>query len=238
MESPVLLVGTAHVVDLSAPLRRVLSGRALDGIAVELDAERGAAVLHPDPNGPGRGGGGPIFLRLWAAMQKRLGDELGQGAGAEMRAAAQLAGEWKIPVFLIDDPIRETIARLLRSLTVKERVSLLVGALIGFVMPARVVKEQIGNYQEAPSDLLEELRVQLPGVTKVLLDDRNEHMADRLAEIRRRGFGRVAAVVGDAHLPGLAAALGRRGVPTERIPLGTLLATGPSAGAAASPRSS
>lgn len=237
MESPILLVGTAHVVDLAAPLRRVLSDRALMGIALELDAERGGILLQPGPNVERRGSGGPIFLRLWAAMQHRLGEQLGEGAGAEMRAAAELAREWKIPVFLIDDPIRETIARLLRSLSVRERVSLFFGAIVGLVIPPRIVEEQIGNYQERPGELLEELRGQLPGVTRVLLDDRNEHMADRLAQLRAKGYVRIAAVVGDAHVPGLAEALGRRGVPTEQVPLGALLATAPSTGGPPGPPS-
>jgi pheromone shutdown protein TraB len=238
MERPVLLVGTAHVVDLAQPLRRLLTGRELQGIAVELDAERAAALLSDDPQGAGRrGGGGPFFVRLWGALQRRLGEELGAGAGAEMRAAALLAREWQLPLFLIDDPIRETIGRLLRSMSVRERLSLLVGSVIGFFLPSGVVQAQIGAYQEAPADLLEEMRAQFPGVSRVLLDERNEHMASRLAELRSKGYGRIAAVVGDAHLPGLADALGRRGIPAERVPLAQLRALGTTApSAAAAPR--
>ena len=78
-ESPVLLLGAAHVVDLAAPLRRVLEGRVLDGVAVELDAERAAALLGP---GGARSGasGAPIFARLWGTLQRRLGAEIGGGA--------------------------------------------------------------------------------------------------------------------------------------------------------------
>ena len=80
MERPVLLVGTAHVVDLAAPLRRVLTGRELQGIALELDSERLEALLH----GPGEGGrrsGAPFFVRLWGLIQQRLGQEIGAGPG-------------------------------------------------------------------------------------------------------------------------------------------------------------
>jgi pheromone shutdown protein TraB len=67
-------------------------------------------------------------------------------------------------------------------------------------------------------------------MARVLLDERNEHMADRLTHLRRQGYGRIAAVVGDAHLPGLAAALGRRGVAVESIPFAKLREVkGPSA---------
>jgi hypothetical protein len=43
-------------------------------------------------------------------------------------------------------------------------------------------------------------------------------------EARRRGLGRVAAVVGDAHVPGLTEALRRRGIPVESVSLGELVA--------------
>lgn len=226
MEAPVLIVGTAHVVDLAQPLRRALSGRDLQGIAVELDAERAHALLAPSPEvGSSRGAGAPLMVRLWSLIQRRLGEDLGAGAGAEMRAAAALANEWRVPLFLIDDPIRETIARLLRSLSFRERASLLLGSIVGLFVPSRVVRQQIDEYQASPGTLLEELRTQFPGVTHVLLDERNEHMADRLAALRRQGYGRIAAVVGDAHLPGLAEALHRRGVPVEKVPLAELAPT-------------
>ncbi len=231
MERPVLLVGTAHVVDLAGPLRRALSGRDLQGIAVELDAERAAILLPEGGAARPRGGGGPFFLRLWSVLQRRLGEELGEGAGAEMRTAALLAREWQLPLFLIDDPIRETIGRMVRSLSMRERLSLLVGSLVGLFVPSGVVRAQIGAYEEAPAELLTEMRAQFPGVAHVLLDERNEHMAARLAELRSHGYGRLAVVVGDAHLPGLAESLGRLGIPSERIPLAKLRATAPSAGA-------
>ncbi len=222
-EAPVLVVGTAHVIDLAAPLRALLDGRDLQGIAIELDHDRARSLLGPEPaGGRGRPGEVPFFLRLWSVVQRRLGEDLGAGAGAEMRTAAALATEWGIPLLLIDDPVRETVVRLFRSLSFRERLGLLAGGLIGLVVPARVVRAQIGEYARAPEGFLEELRHQYPGVARVLLDDRNEHMADRLAGLRRQGFGRMAAVVGDAHLPGLAQALRRRGIPVETVPFGTL----------------
>ena len=224
-ESPVLLVGSAHVIDLAAGLRRLLESRPLDAVAVELDAERAATVLAPpETRRPGRGGA-PLMLRLWGHLQARLGQELGGGfAGDEMRTAADIARNRQLPILLIDDPIRETLARLLRALSLRERVSLLAGAVIGLFLPARVVERQLDRYTEAPAPFLEEVRRAYPSVARVLLDERNEHMADRLVDARRRGYGRVAAVVGDAHLPGLREALERRGVPVESVSLAELRA--------------
>ncbi len=217
-ESPVLLLGAAHVVDLEAPLRRELAARPLDGVAIELDAERAASLLS-DSAGPRSGGGAPLFARLWSRVQRRLGAEIGGGEpGAEMKVAARVARERNLPLFLIDDPIRATLIELMRTMPFKERVALLVGAVAGLFVPARAVRHEMDRYAERPAEYLSALRQASPTLARVLLDDRNEHMAERLAVLRHRGYGRMAVVVGDAHLEGLRAALGRRGVPVEVIP--------------------
>jgi len=216
-ESPVLLVGSAHVVDLREPLRQVLSDRVLDAVAVELDPERAEALLSSD--GPRRrSGSAPLFARLWSVIQRRLGSEIGAGApGAEMKVAVEVARERNVPVFLIDDPIRLTLANLVRSMSFKERVTLLTSAVVGLFVPARTVQKEMDRYAESPQEYTDELRRVSPTTARVLLDDRNEHMADRIANLRLQGFGRVAAVVGDAHLEGLRSALARRGLPSEVV---------------------
>lgn len=223
---PVLLLGVAHVVDLSAPLHRILDERPLDGIGVELDQERLGSLLQPG----GRTGGpvgGPFLLRLWGLLQSRLGEELGAGAGAEMRTAAEIAAARKLPILLLDDPVRDTMVRLLRSLSFQERIALAATAVFGLFIPGRIVRDQLAEYQSAPGSYVEQLRNSFPGVSRILLDERNERMAARIMEARSRGLLRVAAIVGDAHLPGLEIALVRRGIPVETIPFSELRTTGP-----------
>jgi len=231
LDAPVLLLGSAHVVDLSGPLRRVLSERVLDGIAVELDAERAQALMSPE--GPGRrAGSAPLFARLWGVLQRRLGTEIGAGVpGAEMKVAIEVARARELPVFFIDDPLRVTLANLVRAMPFKERVTLLASAVVGLFLPARVVHREMDRYAESPGDYTDELRRVSPTTARVLLDDRNEHMAERLTSLRQLGYRRLAAVVGDAHLEGLRNALGRRGLPAEVVRFSELrAATAPSPG--------
>ncbi|HTS33265.1 MAG TPA: TraB/GumN family protein [Thermoplasmata archaeon] len=229
-EAPVLLLGAAHVVDLERALRTVLGGRVLDGVAVELDPERAAGLLHPPPGGRKPASGLPFVTRLWGVLQRRLGADIGSGeAGAEMKVAAMVAQERQLPLFLIDDPLRFTVLRLIQSMPFKERVQLLVGAVVALFVPSRFVQREVDRYAAAPEEYTSALRQASPTMARVLLDERNEHMADRLTQLRVQGYGRIAAVVGDAHLPGLAAALGRRGVAVESIPFSRLReVTGPS----------
>jgi pheromone shutdown protein TraB len=97
-----------------------------------------------------------------------------------------------------------------------------VGASVALFLPARLVTREMDRYAESPEEYTAQLRATSPTLARVLLDERNEHMADRLTRLRVHGYGRIAAVVGDAHLSGLAAALGRRGVAVETIPFARL----------------
>ncbi len=221
-ESPILLVGVAHVVDLARPLDELLCERTLDAVAVELDPERARAILDDGP-ATTRRTGGPLFARLWSVVQRRLGADLGGGPpGAEMRAAARIAKDRGLPLYLIDDPIRLTLVRLVRSMSLRERLLLVGSAFAALFVPSRAVVREMDRYVEAPDAYAEELRRASPTLARVLLDERNEHMAERLAHLRQRGLGRIAVVVGDAHLPGLRLALGRWNIPVEAVPFRAL----------------
>ena len=223
-----LLLGSAHVVDLDGPIRATLRDRPLDAIAVELDEERARVMLSEEPpgKGGGRGGEAPLFLRLWGVIQRRLGGELGAGvAGAEMRSAARLAKERGIPLLLIDDPIRDTIRQLIGALSPKERVLLLVGSIVGLVIPSRVVRKELDRYAEAPGDYVGELRRRTPAWPGSSWTSGTSTWRPDSSRPAGTGTGRVAAVVGDAHVPGLAEALRRRGVPSETVAFGQLRGT-------------
>lgn len=220
----ILLLGSAHVVDLSGPIRERLGAVPLQAVALELDAERAAVLEGPSGTTRRRRGSSPLLIRFWGALQRRLGAELGQGAGGEMRVAAQYAREQHLPVFLIDDPFNLTVRRLLGSLSPSERLRLLVGAVLGLLIPARTVKRELDHYSAEPTDYTEQIRTQFPTVARVLIDERNQHMAGRLEEMWRRGVRHIAVVVGDAHVPGLAEELRKRQLPVETVSLGQLTA--------------
>lgn len=221
----VLLVGVAHVLDLEKGLDRVLGDYRPSALAVELDPERAEALTERarerDAGGPGErpsSKGAPIMLRLWARFQDRLASDMGGIPGEEMLQVGAFAKRRSLPCFLVDDPIRTIAPRLLSALTPKERVRLLVSTVIAMVIPTRLVEKEIASYSEHRDEYLEVMRTQLPTVTRVLLDERNQHMAERLVALAR-SYGRVAAVVGDAHVTGLGSAIGQSGVEVEQVHL-------------------
>lgn len=174
-----------------------------------------------------------MLLRLWARMQDRFASDLGGVPGEEMLAVGAFAKKRALPCFLVDDPIRLVAPRLLQSLSLRERVQLVLSTLVALVIPTSVVEHEIADYAEHREEYLGVLREQYPTVTRVLLDERNVHMADRIGALAR-SYGRVAAVVGDAHVSGLSRVLANSGLPVEQVHLEKLMAEG-SAGAPPAP---
>lgn len=201
----ILLVGVAHVIDVRESLTRELKDFDPAAVAVELDPERLANLLASTSASNKFGSNarkGPMMIRIWAHMQRRLAAEFGDVPGAEMLVALSVAKEIGKPLFTIDDSMRDIAPRLLSSLTLKERVMLMVSSVFALVIPAKVAKKELKEYSEGSDDYVQAMRQQFPTVARVLLDERNEHMAARLKVLSDR-FGKVAAVVGDAHTAGL-----------------------------------
>jgi pheromone shutdown protein TraB len=229
----ILLVGVAHVLDVQAGLQRVLSSFAPTAVAVELDPERAALLkerarertLPPGQRPPARTGG-PLLFRLWGHLQERLARDMGVLAGGEMLQVADYASRAGLPTYLVDDPLRETAPRLLASLSGRERLRLLLSTLAAFVIPTGLMKGSLEDYAEGREDLLAALRRSYPGLTRVLVDERNEHMAARLASLARE-TPRVAAALGDAHLPGVSEILRRAGLTVSVVHLEELAAPPP-----------
>ena len=214
----VLLLGVAHVIDLKAPLQRVLAEYSPTAVAVELDPERAQAMkerqaelaLPPEQRKP-RAKGGPLLFRLWAHLQERLAGSMGVLPGSEMLEVAEFARGAGLPTYLIDDPIRQTAPRLLASLSRKERLRLLLSTLAAFLLPLGWFRGSVEEYAQQRGELLETLRRSYPGLARVLVDERNEHMAQRLTWLSHE-TPRLAVALGDAHLPGISELLRRAGV--------------------------
>ena len=228
----VLLVGVAHVLDLRKGLQRTVADFHPDAVAVELDPERADSLVareraHREGLEVSRTRRGqPLMFRAWGHIQDRLAQSLGDIPGAEMLQAAQLARSMGLPVYLIDDPLSQVAPRLVGSLSRRERLRLLLSSFVGLLVPARIVRRELEKYSEDRSEYLEILREQYPSVTRVLIDERNAHMAQRLAVLSSR-HRRVMAVVGDAHVGGLGESLAQRGCPVHAIRVEELMDTRP-----------
>ncbi len=225
------VVGTAHVSAHSVDeVRQIIARVRPDAVCVELDQRRHDALTRDsafrdlDVRGAVREGRALYVLAqlALAAYQRRIGARLGIKPGAELLAAIDAAAAAGIPVELIDRDIDITVKRTWRNLGLWRRIALLaslfVGGDSGDPRSSEPINAQMIEDLKQPralSDMLTELGRAVPEIKQPLIDERDQYLASRLAEVGR-GRRSVVAVVGAAHVPGICAQLG---TPIDRAAL-------------------
>ncbi len=207
----IYIVGTAHVSAQSVQdVRATVAAVRPDTIAIELCEPRYQGLVkkeawrHTNIFQVIRQGKS-MFLLAQLVMQsfyRRLGKQLEVEPGAEMLAGAACAEETGAKLELIDRRIDITLKRVWRHLGFWQRVK-----LFGVLAEAMFTSEEIGREDiEAlkKQDQLEALMGQMgkafPQIKKRLIDERDIYLAQKL---RAAPGGRIVAVVGAGHVPGM-----------------------------------
>ncbi|MGY0504517.1 TraB/GumN family protein [Luteimonas sp. e5] len=208
------LLGTAHVSQASVEaVRDAIDSGEFDAVAVELDAQRHAAMNDPEQLARLdivqviRENRIPMFaanLGL-AAYQRRLAEQLGIEPGAELKAAASEAQARGLPMHLIDRDVGLTFKRASERLGFWQRAKLGGGILASLLFDEKVEDEAIEKLKQG--DMLEasfaEFAEGSPALYDTVIAERDAWMAARL----RQSAGtsrRVLAVIGAGHLAGTA----------------------------------
>lgn len=207
----ITLVGVGHVFVISDQVKDLIRSRRPEVVCLELDPARFRALMDR-----GQHRNAPLQYMLLAQIQRRIAGKFGSEAGAEMLAAASAAGEVGAKVALIDMDASMVFSRLWRAMSFREKLGMFSGALIGLVASKEKVEREMQRYEENETVYLETLGDEFPSVKRVLLDERNQHMAQRIAAIASQ-HANVVAVVGDGHLSGIAEALGGLQVESVRL---------------------
>ena len=160
---------------------------------------------------------------MLADFQKRIAESYGVEAGAEMLAAADEATSLAVPLALVDADAQRTFQRLLSEMGFWEKTKLLGSAIGGAFLPGKSIEKQVDEMQEDYATYFEAMGKRFPTLKRVLLDERNEHMAAALAKLSDT-HPRVVAVVGDGHVDGMAAILRAKGLEVETVRLKQLRA--------------
>jgi pheromone shutdown-related protein TraB len=207
----IFLVGTAHVSRESADLaRQLIESEEPDCVCVELDERRYEAlrseqkfesldlreVLRRKQLST------LIFNLVLASYQKQLGGQLGVQPGAELLAAARAAEAQGARVELCDRDVRATLRRAWGSLSLWQKFQL-IGAMLASLFDSPEMSEEDLRelrQQDVVTKLMDELGVEFPSLKRVLIDERDLYLAEK---IRVAGGRRVVAVLGAGHLPGV-----------------------------------
>jgi pheromone shutdown-related protein TraB len=218
----ILLVGTAHISRESVELvREVIERERPDCVCVELDAQRHAALSQGSRFASldlrqvirNRQLAALFANLLLASYQKRLGGMLGVVPGTELLEATRVAEELGIPVRLCDRDVRITLRRAWACMSFWKKTRLLSEALASSFERPQLDEEELRRLrdQDVLSELMAELGGALPELKRVLIDERDAYLAQRIAEAPGR---RVVAVVGAGHVAGMREALARAPTPS------------------------
>ena len=210
-----LLVGTAHISRESVDLvRAVIEAERPDAVCIELDAQRFQAlsqkrrfdsldlkqVIRSRQLAP------LIANLLLASYQKRLGGALGVMPGTELMEAARTAERLGIPMSLCDRDVRVTLRRAWAAMSFWKKTRLLSEFLASAFDQPELDEAELRRLREGDvlSEMMAELGEAMPQLKRVLIDERDIYLSQRIRETEGQ---RIVAVVGAGHVEGMRAAL-------------------------------
>lgn len=211
----ITIIGAAHVFDISERIEKEIRLREPSVVAVELDRDRYEALRSEEKSSDA-----PLIYRLLQLVQERIAKKFGVQVGEEMLTATDTAEEINAKIAFIDIPAQIVLNRLMEEMSLKEKIMLFGGGIIGlFTSKERVEKEMDRYYstdKKTNGSFMNDLGYKMPSISKILIEDRNRFMAKNLRELEER-FGSVLAVVGDGHVPGLKRELSGRELEIIRL---------------------
>ena len=214
--SEITLIGTAHVSQLSVEMveGKIATGD-YDCVAVELCLPRLENITNQawwknldiyQIFKKKKAGLLLINLAL-TAYQKRLAERIGVEAGKEMVRAVELSREKDLRLEVIDRNISTTLHRLVTEVSFWQKMKIVGGLVIGVFVGEEISEEQIEDLKRGDMlhAVVSEFGEELPEIKRVLIDERDEYMVGRLAQISASHDApkKILALVGAGHLMGM-----------------------------------
>lgn len=207
----VILIGTAHISQESVELvRLVIEQEEPDCVCLELDDQRYQALTQKErwqsldlKEVIRKKQLSTLLINLlMASYQKKLGGKLGVTPGAELLVAANVAKIKQIPISLCDRNVRITLRRAWKSTSLWKKSYLLTSLLASVFDDTEISEEKLTELKrkDVLSKLMEELGESFPDLKRVLIDERDIFLAEK---IKASPGKRLVAVVGAGHVEGI-----------------------------------
>lgn len=210
-DKDIYLVGTAHISRESVyDVRRTVEQVEPDTICVELCQARYQAFTQPD-NWKSMNifrvikEGKAVFMLSQLAMTsfyKRLGDQLGVRPGAEMMEGIRLADERNAHLVLADRDVQVTLKRSWARLGLWSRLKMLSLLVGNILLEPEIDDKTIDDLkkQDQLEGVLETFSKAFPALKESIIDERDVYLAQKIRDARG---GKIVAVVGAGHVPGI-----------------------------------
>ena len=139
---------------------------------------------------------------LLASFQKRIAKKFDINPGAEMIKAIETADEVGAEIHLADRDIRTTLSRTWRAMGLWGKIKLMFQLVLSLGEVEDIKEEDIEKMKQEDvlESLLAEVGKSLPVLKNILIDERDQYLADK---IRNAPGKKIVAVVGAGHVPGI-----------------------------------
>jgi len=217
----ITIIGTGHVFNLSQALLNIFDQRQPDILCVELDKQRYNALMvkQTDPKKYKEASKNqPVIYKMLARFQDTMADEYGVQAGQEMITTIDYAQSHQLPLAFIDMNAQVLFARMLKQMSIREKLRLMFSGFAGFFVSRKRVEKELDKLEDNLDTYLSEIGKKFPTIKRVLIDERNNFMVQQLKNANEQ-YEKVIAVVGDGHIPGLSELLTKKEIKFDTIRL-------------------
>lgn len=207
----ITLLGTAHVSKESVKeVEELILKKQPKYICIELDKQRYDNLVNDEQwkntdivsviknkQFPGL-----IMQVIIASVQKKFSLTTNSEPAGEFKKAIELAKQTNAEIILIDRNIKITLNRIWRKLTLFNKVDIITS----FIFGSDDTELTENSIQDIMKDDVMELafssfKEKLPIIHKVLVEERDEYMANNILELTTKE--EVVVIIGKAHLNGI-----------------------------------
>ena len=212
----IIFVPVIHTdVDSVKQVKKIVKEVKPEVVAVELDRERYAQLMSPESEDISNqepqltGDTAQDLMQHLAVLEKSLGEMTGSNVGEEMMAAIQEGRSIGAKIALVDRPIQETLQALMRV-----PLAELYGMMNMLPDASKDIQEggatnlmDMLKEDGAIEDIMNQFQTEFPGLTEVLIKQRDQYVAKALHYILKDVKGKIVAVLGAGHIQGVKQAL-------------------------------
>ena len=220
----ITLIGTGHVFNLSQALLDIFEEKQPELLCVELDKQRYNALIlkQSDPEAYKKSEKNvPILYKLLARFQEGMANEYGVTAGAEMLTTIDFARNHQLPLAFIDMNAQRLFRKMLKKMTLSEKFRIMFSGLGGLFVNKKHVEKELKKIDKNFDKYIEQIGEKFPTIKRVLIDERDTYMVQHLTTANEQ-YGKIIAVVGDGHIPGLSKLLDKNEIEYETVRLSEL----------------
>lgn len=207
----ITLLGTAHVSKESVKeVEELILKKQPKYICIELDKQRYDNLVNDEQwkntdivsviknkQFPGL-----VMQVIIASVQKKFSLTTNSEPAGEFKKAIELAKQTNAEIILIDRNIKITLNRIWRKLTLFNKVDIITSFIFGSD-DTELTENSIQNIMK--DDVMElafsSFKEKLPIIHKVLVEERDEYMANNILELTTKE--EVVVIIGKAHLNGI-----------------------------------